>query len=121
MADILIRGMKMPKGKDAITLAITSDGEVLFVEFDRTIDGGIILSHADIHPVKAIEVPDHGRLIDANKMEAVMEKTCAKCMDYCIETDGIYADCNNCIWNEGIRELLKLPYVIPASGKEDEL
>ena len=93
---VYIEGMEMPKGKDALTLAITSDGEVLFVEFDRTIDGGIILSHADIHPVKAIEVSDHGRLIDADALGEFLYN-----MDFC---DGGEAD-------EWIRNA---PTVIPA-------
>ena len=101
MAGIYIEGMEMPKGKDALTLAITSDGEVLFVEFDRTIDGGIILSHADIHPVKAIEVPNHGRLIDADALCDLCNNSKLKCVD--------------------ANDIMRMPTIIPADKEVREV
>ena len=69
MAGIYIPGMEMPTGKDVLTIAIQSDGEVLSIGFDSTIDGGIFLSHPNTFPIRAIPVPDHGRMIDAEAFE----------------------------------------------------
>jgi hypothetical protein len=119
MADILIRGMKMPKGKDALTLAITSDGEVLFVEFDRTIDGGIILSHADIHPVKAFEVPDHGRLIDADALKNLVLEALNDAIADGHSTPYGEALCTFIAKNI-VSEIEDAPTVIPAEPPKEE-
>ena len=53
--DILIRGMKMPKGNDELRLIIHSNGQV-------------IISHETYYEeAEAVIVPPHGRLIDASE------------------------------------------------------
>ena len=65
---IYVNGLWMPTSKEVLMLAITADGEVYSIGFDNTIEGGIFLSHPSIYPIKAIPVPPHGRLIDADKL-----------------------------------------------------
>ena len=56
MADILIKDMEMPKGFYPLVLIINSDGSV-----EEIVDS------EEINKIdsKAVEVPPHGRLIDA--------------------------------------------------------
>lgn len=55
--DILIKNMEMPKGDIPLVLIINSDGSV------DEIDGSDEINATD---AKAIEIPPHGRLIDAD-------------------------------------------------------
>ena len=57
---LLIKGMEMPKEDEEIIIRISSDGTVM-TEYALPITG-----------VKAVPVPPHGRLIDADALE---EKT----------------------------------------------
>lgn len=53
---VLIRGMEMPKEDEEIIIRINSDGTVM-TEYALPISG-----------TKAVSVPPHGRLIDADEM-----------------------------------------------------
>lgn len=59
--DILIKGMEMPTGDDDVKLIINSDGSV------HRIIGWAVSEKMN---AKAIELPPHGRLIDADELEA---------------------------------------------------
>ena len=59
MADILIKGMEMSKGDIPLVLIIMSDGTV------EEIDDSDEINATD---AKAIELPPHGRLIDADEL-----------------------------------------------------
>ena len=64
MSDILIRGLEMPKD-GFITITVTSDGRV--VGNSKKESGRFeYLDNEDI--AKAVPVPPHGRLIDADKI-----------------------------------------------------
>lgn len=63
---ILIKGMEMPKEKK-ITLTIFPDGRVYKNNGERLRGYG-----EDCIPWKAVPVPSHGRLIDADAMRAQM-------------------------------------------------
>lgn len=65
MADILIRGMEMPKDKISICAFINYDGKVLFADqyWEKQNDQWSIF-----HQTTAIELPPHGRLIDADAL-----------------------------------------------------
>ena len=54
MSDILIKGMQMPKNGETITITICGDGIV----FEEWKEPGSVF--------KAVHVPPHGRLIDAD-------------------------------------------------------
>ena len=57
MADVLIKGMKMPVAGQTILVVENWDGSI-HARIEESFD--------NFHPV--IEVPDHGRLIDAGKI-----------------------------------------------------
>lgn len=114
MGEVLIRGIEMPKRKENrfdpseyIPIVIHFDGRV------TTMSGGYT-------PYRAIPVPPHGRLIDADAL--------AKDLDYDVELDSRLLDDMNCVGKE--REhtqfdkdckqncmwlLTETPTVIPAS------
>ncbi len=58
---ILIKGMKMPQGESCVTVRIWGDGRVIGV-------------HNDSFVKHAIEIPPHGRLIDADALTEQMER-----------------------------------------------
>ena len=58
MADILIKGMEMPKGDEDLRIIINSDGSI-----HRIIGWAISEKKAT-----AIELPPHGRLVDGDKL-----------------------------------------------------
>ena len=62
MSDILIKNMEMPTEGERLNLTILSDGSV--IEHFRNESGK--WSSYRTAGVKAIEVPTHGRLIDAD-------------------------------------------------------
>lgn len=68
MADILIRGMEMPKGDEAKLIAIWPSGDVssIFL-YNENRDLGFALPSKT--PVIAIALPEgHGRLVDADEV-----------------------------------------------------
>jgi hypothetical protein len=68
MADILIRGMEMPKAQHTITITICHDGYTV-VEYR---DNGLLLE--EIETYKTIPLPaGHGRLVDADKLTVKMK------------------------------------------------
>ena len=61
MADILIKGMEMPKNNESIKVfIITSEGVFLMVDEGKG------------KKLDAVEVPPHGRLIDADALKKHM-------------------------------------------------
>ena len=70
MADILIKGIKMPNKKHFLQILIAENGDLSYedacYDFPRT---GFIL-----HESKAIEVPPHGRLIDADVLMETLKE-----------------------------------------------
>ena len=87
MADILIKNMELPKeGESCLNLKIYSDGTVLTT--------GIYNEEIMPTDATAIELPPHGRLIDADRLKAdnpqhmnadvpyVTEETVAEIIDY---------------------------------------
>ena len=57
MADILIKGLKLPEGANELRLIIHPNGQV------------IISKQTYLEETEAIEIPDHGRLIDADALK----------------------------------------------------
>lgn len=58
---VLIQGLKMPQGESCVTVRIWGDGRVIGVHNDS------LVKHA-------IELPPHGRLIDADALEKHIKK-----------------------------------------------
>ena len=73
MSDILIKGMEMPK-RMPIKAVIFPDGRVTV-----TLHSGKILER------KAVHVPKHGRLIDADALKLSHCKECTLYPDKCLE------------------------------------
>ena len=91
MADILIRGVDLPKSNlDASTIVIFYDG--FWANYDNPDNRGNI-----------IELPPHGRLIDADAIDYKLSKTGYRSGEWVISAD----------------EIEKMPTVIPAD-KESE-
>ena len=63
MAEILIKGMEMPKGGDIVKLYLCSDGRVVYQDCGR------------IYQRNAQELPSHGRLIDADVLKETLMKS----------------------------------------------
>lgn len=91
MADILIRGLDMPKKGNPLTVLIYPDGTATWKDREY----------------KAIPVPPHGRLIDADALFEVMgqdtERWLIDDISY-IETD------------DAISAVYKAPTIVPAEG-----
>lgn len=103
MADILIRGMEMPKD-GRITIQIGADGAVYFVENCRIMAEKYEKSS---HAVPLAE--GHGRLGD---LDALYEVAKTRSM-------GIYGPCNaQCVITGN--DILKAPTIVPAEGGKNE-
>lgn len=88
MPDILIRGMKMPRRREEVFLfAVDSDGKVYGWNSE------------EFPSLKAIAVPDHGRLIDADALMLDVRK----------HSESYFADDFAHEWVD------KAPTIIPAS------
>ena len=61
-----------------------------------------------------IEIPKHGRLIDFDRIEAIMKNACDECKESSMEFDGFYADCGQCLLNGVKKDLMFAPTIIPA-------
>jgi len=59
---IVIKGMKMPSGADELRLIIRSNGQVVISKKTYYVEA------------EAIELPPHGRLIDADALEDFIRK-----------------------------------------------
>lgn len=107
MADILIKGMEMPKGNDV--LIVDSAGTIAKLD---TWTG----KREAINPLKvnAIELPPHWVLKDVLFWERwVDDKICNKCPKNSI--DG----CLDCPLNTALGKLYELPTVLEASNGFD--
>jgi len=77
MADLLIKGLALPKGRDQLCLYVQRDGTVN-VEID-TFEGDI----QTLKDTTAIELPQHGRLIsESNALEEIMCVTFEEPIDH---------------------------------------
>ena len=97
---VLIEGMEMPKEDEEIIIRISPNGTVM-TEYALPITG-----------VKAVHVPPHGRLIDA---DAVIDLV----MQYCPDDDGVCSKAGADL-RELLDEIEDLPTIIPASEMEVE-
>ena len=94
--DVLIKNMELPKDDKIIILAIDSEGNI-----DQQADYLNCFYHLDN---KAIALPPHGRLIDADELEKAVEK-----MVVCDSYEYTIA-------HEIVKKLLKMaPTVLEAS------
>lgn len=64
MAEILIKGLEMPKGQEPLVVEIYADGGVIEREKD---ENGATFRHLKAG-VNATELPQHGRLGDLDKL-----------------------------------------------------
>lgn len=96
MADILIRGMEMPKGNDAVTIIIFPNGKVSLAHDRR------FAEYAE-----AVPVPQHGRLVDARYIrDAIIQKWMDKAGD-----SHMY----KCGMEDAYEVIRNAPTVIPES------
>ena len=105
MANLLIKGMKLPEGRNILQLYVTNNGKV-FVYTD-TFEGDI-----EEHPnTTAIELPNHGRLIDADKMELDFRVSVANCIKKYPYIKNTYSECERLV----VGIINKTPTVVEAS------
>ena len=102
MADILIKGLKLPEGTNELRLIIHPNGQV------------IIVKQTYWEETEAIEIPDHGRLIDADALRQAM-------YHQAFETDSPMQKWNSGCWIrykmfEQMEE--SAPTIIPAEEGE---
>lgn len=83
MSGIYIHGMDIPKHGSIVLVEVDENGDVY-----AAYDSGI----TKLAQYKAIAVPPHGRLIDADAL--------AKDLDYDVELDSRLLDDINCVGNE---------------------
>lgn len=88
---ILIKGMEMPKEDEEIIIRIDSDGTVM-TEYALPISG-----------TKAVSVPPHGRLIDADAL---------------IKPKNQHIDVHSDEWYVEVRTIDDAPTIIPAEEGE---
>ena len=97
---ILIKGVEMPQNGETITITICDDGVV----FEERKEPGRVF--------KAIPVPPHGRLSDADVLYRIMEK----CSDYYGATG--YHD-NSLIHRDDVLYAIEqAPTIIPVEERE---
>ena len=60
--DILIKNMELPKKGDSLMIYVFSSGNVDYKGFHEM----------ETHRTTAIELPTHGRLVDADELQAVL-------------------------------------------------
>ena len=113
---IMIKGMRMPTScYDCNCFIRDSDGSdyccllMLDIEDNDKRDDDCPL----------VPVPPNGRLIDSTIIERAMTKACNECRESCIEFDGFYADCENCIFCDVVKALHDAPTIITAEESED--
>lgn len=102
---VYIKGMEMPKEKK-ITLTLFPDGRVYANHGERLWGNG-----KDCIPWKAVPVPPHGRLIDADDF---IKDECNHCDGAC---EAIPCNCLKCRAEcrcEFIKDLAEAQTVIPA-------
>jgi len=66
---IYIPGVEMPKGHNYVTITIWPSGTASYGLFDRK------ENLCDFKSIKAVPIPPHGRLIDADALSKSFEKT----------------------------------------------
>ena len=94
MADVLILGMEMPRRREEVFLfAVDSDGKVYGWDSE------------ELPRLKAIAIPDHGRLIDADALKKKHHWT-----DDFYETEYVE-----------VEDIDAAPTIIPASDTESEV
>lgn len=99
MSGVYIKGLKMPTGKEGVAVIIYPDGEAVVEPFDIGFS----------KYCKAISVPDHGRLVDADALETVM-------------VEGIVPSEHGGGFRhpfDVLRALVAAPTIIPADGEEE--
>ena len=126
---VYIKGMEMPK-EDEISkcIIIRHDGEVWLVDLDNLISEWGYVTCYPTNPMKAIPVPEHGRLIEAGGFAAEMKKrqdACAEWRDG-IKSGGGYGtelfyrvDGFLGAMCEAKLTLDKMPTIIPADQKKE--
>ena len=109
---ILIKGMNLPK--EEVAVIIYSDGEVRTEGWEK---------------YSAVEVPEHGRLIDADALIEDLERQCKEVFridavspdDYWITRNEAYNEALWKTWVESFNNYLKTrPTVIPADKDGEE-
>ena len=71
MSEILIKGMALPKpSTHPITLSIYPNGNIYI--------------HHELSAYKAIEVPPHGRLVDADSVKKIIRNEVSSDCDECV-------------------------------------
>ena len=119
MAGIYISGMKMPK-EGSIEIAILAEGIAIETGHTVRVDGKDYYTPTlgEKPSTNAIEVPDHGRLIDAQKFAAVMHERYNNAYSWYMEAEdpeikfraaSVVASVTECSLI-----LSKMPTVIPA-------
>ena len=71
MMDILITNIDFPKGKEALALEVNRHGEVFVFYRDEASGRVAPLKRRESN---AIEIPPHGRLIDADELEGILDE-----------------------------------------------
>lgn len=109
MADILIRGMDIPKDgrKHTVLLQFLEDGKCRgIVEYSKSYDD------RSVKVFEVVSLPEwHGRLIDA---DAVVKTICNSCDGAC---DVVQCDCLNCKADcrcDIVKEISDAPTIIEA-------
>lgn len=101
---VLIKGMKIPS--DCDSCFIPGSFCPLWINTD------VGSRHPDC---PLVELPPHGDLIENSVIKKAINDACAECKEACIEFDGFFADCDQCIFHDVKKALVNAPTIIPAS------
>jgi len=110
MADILIKGLKLPEKANELRLIIHPNGQVLIVK------------QTYWEETEAIEIPDHGRLIDADVLMVEFEKAENSCDQHGREFSYSFRSAGELCteWWPLHHMLQDAPTVIPAEPPKEE-
>lgn len=113
---ILIKDMELPTEEEiSKCIIIRHDGEVWIVEFDNLIDGGYVACYPT-NPMRAIPVPPHGRLIDADALKEYCKEAIADSQsDFIRAKDFKLAVA---VTNAFCKDIDDAPTIIKAEGEE---
>ena len=116
MSEVLIR-MKMPQCCEECRFFAWKRGVGQHcavddrITFHATLDG-FDVGYERNGDCPLVPVPSHGRLIDFDRIEAIMKNACDECKESSMEFDGFYADCGQCLLDGVKKALMSAPTII---------
>ena len=111
MSGIYIPGMEMPKRGHTVTLTIMGGGEAVVQYYDCKPQLTVPIVY------KAVPIPDHGRLVDADALVTETINSFMDCADLFDDANSLAKAAE--IVDAFVRDINDAPTVIPASKEKE--